>query len=127
MAQALPEHVKLARKASLPSQDLKAECHSVKRLLERKSLNLETVTEFLQFLEPYKDAFYRLYKLVQIAVNLPISSAGCESSFTKLRMIKTYIRNSMADTRLGLEMTPNNIHDNQTPVSFESSNRSCKL
>jgi len=95
-----PGLVKLARKASLPSQDLKAECHSVKRLLEQKSLNLETVTVLLQFLEPYKDAFYQLYKLMQIAVTLPISSAGCKRSFSKLHMIKTYIRNSMADTRL---------------------------
>ena len=34
-------------------EDMKAECHSVKRLLEPKSLNLETVTEFLQFMEPF--------------------------------------------------------------------------
>ena len=80
--------------------DLQAESHSAKRLMQRKSTELSSLIDLLQFLKPYKDAFYELWRLIQIALTLPVSSAGCERSFSKLRIIKTYLRNSMSNHRL---------------------------
>ena len=38
--------------------------------------------------------------IITVAVVLPVSTASCERSFSFLRQIKTYVRNSMADERL---------------------------
>eukprot|EP00919_Chromeraceae_sp_WS-2016_P043411 GHVR01103636.1.p1 GENE.GHVR01103636.1~~GHVR01103636.1.p1 ORF type:complete len:115 (-),score=0.17 GHVR01103636.1:146-490(-) len=48
---------------------------------------------FTALLEPYKDVFAQLFRLCKIA-------AGCERSFSALKLIKTYLRNTMSDTRL---------------------------
>ena len=39
-------------------------------------------------------------KMIQIAMTLPVGSASCERSFSRLCIIKTYLRNTMADARL---------------------------
>ena len=33
-------------------------------------------------------------------MTLPVSTAGCERSFSKLKLIKTHLRTTMADERL---------------------------
>ena len=45
-------------------------------------------------------AFTELYKVIKIAVTLPVSTAGCERIFSKLKLIKTHLRTTMADERL---------------------------
>ena len=84
--------------------DLKHELHQARRLLERKKqAGVEVPASLLQlavFMEPYKDAFHELYRLCQIAVTIPVSSAACERSFSALKRIKTYLRNSMKGPRL---------------------------
>ncbi|KAL5239149.1 hypothetical protein ACI65C_006799 [Semiaphis heraclei] len=42
-----------------------------------------------------QNVFANLYKLMQVALTLPISSASCERSFSVMRRIKTWIRSSM--------------------------------
>jgi hypothetical protein len=96
--------------ANLP--DLSAEIHTAKRLLQRKKINAvgsdtepaamdpRPTLRFLILLEPYRDAQYELYRLLVIACTLPATSAGCERSFSKLKLIKTYLRNRMDDGRL---------------------------
>eukprot|EP00102_Acyrthosiphon_pisum_P013760 XP_008183460.1 PREDICTED: zinc finger MYM-type protein 1-like [Acyrthosiphon pisum] len=39
-----------------------------------------------------KEAFPNLYKLLQIAITIPISSATCERSFSSMRRIKNWLR-----------------------------------
>jgi hypothetical protein len=84
--------------------DLQHELHQTRRLIERKKrAGLEAPASLLQlagFMEPYRDAFHELYRLCQIAVTIPVSSAACERSFSALKRIKTYLRNSMTDSRL---------------------------
>ena len=84
--------------------DLKHELHQAGRLIDRKrEAGCEppkSILEFTCFLEPYKDAFHELYRLCKIAITLPVSSASCERSFSALKRIKTYLRNSMTDSRL---------------------------
>ena len=86
------------------TDDLKHELHQAKRLIERKKqAGVEVPASLLQlavFMEPYKDAFHELYRLCQIAVTIPVSSAACERSFSALKRIKTYLRNSMKGPRL---------------------------
>ena len=41
----------------------------------------------------------RSYKLVSIALTLPVTSAACERSFSCLRRLKTYLRNKSGDAR----------------------------
>ena len=41
-----------------------------------------------------------LFRLCKIAIAIPVSSAGCERSFSSLKLIKTYLRNRMSDNRL---------------------------
>ena len=94
--------------ANIP--DLSAEIHTAKRLLDRKKTNAVTsdiesgamnnTLQFLILLEPYRDALYELYRLLVIACTLPATSAGCERSFSKLKLIKTYLRTRMDDGRL---------------------------
>lgn len=40
-----------------------------------------------------------LYKLLQIAIGLPISSANCERSFSAMRRVKTWLRATMTQER----------------------------
>ncbi|XP_041856904.1 zinc finger MYM-type protein 1-like [Melanotaenia boesemani] len=84
-------------------EDLKHELHQTKRVLDRKKGEKEsptTLMEFTQFLDPYQDVFFELFRLCKIAVVLPVSSASCERSFSSLRLIKTYLRSTMTEKRL---------------------------
>ena len=56
--------------------------------------------QFLSLLLPYKAAFDCLYKLLLIALTLPVTSASCERSFSKIISIKTFLRNFMSNDRL---------------------------
>jgi len=84
-------------------EDLVHEVHQTKRLLARKApdgIVVDTLQQLAVFLEPYKDAFYSLFQIITIAIVLPVSTASCERSFSIMRQIKTYLRNSMGDERL---------------------------
>lgn len=92
----------MATSYSVSEKDLKMEIHQVKRLIARKEdngLEIGTTMELATMLEPYKDAFQDLYKLVCIAVTLPVTSAACERSFSCLKLVKTYLRNSSGNDR----------------------------
>jgi len=45
-------------------------------------------------------AFDCLYKLLLIAATLPVTSASCERIFSKMKLVKTFLRNSMTSERL---------------------------
>ena len=49
---------------------------------------------------PYRDAFFELVQLLLIALSIPATSAGCERSFSKMKLIKSVLRNRMLDERL---------------------------
>lgn len=66
--------------------------------------------DFLEFLSwivewDVMDRFPNLVILLKIFLTLPVSVASCERSFSKLKLIKNYLRSSMSDERLcGLAM-----------------------
>ncbi|CAF3358539.1 unnamed protein product, partial [Rotaria sp. Silwood2] len=45
-------------------------------------------------------AFPSLITLIQTAITIPVSSTTCERTFSKMKMIKTTLRNTMSDDRL---------------------------
>ncbi|QQP35929.1 Zinc finger mym-type protein 1-like protein [Caligus rogercresseyi] len=81
----------MAQLYEIKKDDLLAEMHQMRRLLERKKEHGETVSstlEFLSMLKPYKDSFEDIYKLLRISVTLPVTSASCERSFSCMRRVK---------------------------------------
>ncbi|XP_035986697.1 zinc finger MYM-type protein 1-like isoform X1 [Fundulus heteroclitus] len=84
--------------------DLGHELDHFSRVLERKIQTgmprPSSTVELIQFIEPYKEVFFELYRLCKIAVAIPVSTASCERSFSTLRRVKTYLRSTMNDDRL---------------------------
>lgn len=46
-----------------------------------------------------KEVFPNLYKLMQVALTIPVSSATCERSFSTMRRLKNWLRSSMLQQR----------------------------
>lgn len=61
---------------------------------KKKDFNLNDVKEVIE-----KQTYPNLYKLLQVALSIPISSATCERSFSSMRRIKNWLRSSMAQDR----------------------------
>lgn len=84
--------------------DLGHELHQFSRILDRKiqtgMQRPSSTVELVQFIEPYKEVFFELYRLCKIAVAIPVSTASCERSFSTLKLVKTYLRSTMNDKRL---------------------------
>lgn len=80
------------------SDSLNAEALVMKSMLENitneKSFNLETFKDKVD-----KNIYPNIYKLLQVGFCLPISSAGCERSFSAMRRIKTWLRSTMEQKR----------------------------
>ena len=58
-------------------------------------------TDLIKLIIPYgDDVFPNLRIALQIMCTIGVSSASCERSFSKLKLILTYLRASMSETRL---------------------------
>lgn len=55
------------------------------------------INDISKVIEKY--IYPNLYKLLQVAISIPISSATCERSFSSMRRIKNWIRTSMLQDR----------------------------
>jgi hypothetical protein len=49
---------------------------------------------------PFKPAFPTIMSLVIAAMTIPVSSTTCERTFSRMKLIKTHVRNTMIDIRL---------------------------
>lgn len=56
--------------------------------------------EFVNIFYPYKEVFFELFRVCNIAVVQTASSAACEWSFSKLKQVKNHWRSIMAENRL---------------------------
>ena len=90
----------LARQYNLNWEDVKMETRQAKRMLQRSGIGFETLEEFVKYLKPSEMAFCELLKAARIAITLPVSTAGCKRPFSKLKLIKNYLRTTMANARL---------------------------
>lgn len=70
----------------------------IKPMIKNKPIT--NVIEFLNELLPMAGAFPNTIRMIKAAVTMPISQVTCERSFSKMKLIKTYARNSMNDDRL---------------------------
>lgn len=59
-----------------------------------KEVNFENIKKHLN-----KEVFPNLFKIMQVAITLPVSSATCERSFSTMRRINTYVRANMTQGR----------------------------
>ena len=90
----------LARQYNLNLEDVKMETRQAKRMLQSSGVGFKTLEEFVKYLKPSEMAFCELIKAARIAITLPVSTAGCERSFSKLKLIKNHLRTTMANARL---------------------------
>ena len=59
-----------------------------------------TITDVLKVLGPQSMFFPNIVQLLEIYAILPVSIASAERSFSVLKLIKTFLRNSMGDDQL---------------------------
>jgi hypothetical protein len=59
-----------------------------------KEVNFENIKKHLN-----EEVFPNLFKIMQAAITLPVSSATCERSFSTMRRINTYFRANMTQGR----------------------------
>ena len=60
----------------------------------------ENAFESLSLVHYNKDLIPAIFRILQIYSTIPITTATSERSFSTLKRIKTYLRNSMAEERL---------------------------
>ncbi|CAF1470107.1 unnamed protein product [Adineta steineri] len=70
----------------------------VKPMLQKKTLI--TIIDLYQELYPFTEAFPILVAFIESAITIPVSSTTCERTFSKMKQIKTAVRNTMTDDRL---------------------------
>lgn len=88
---------------------VKSETLLWKRYLVENKIESTNAIEILKICNP--DFYPNVYKLLQILVTLPVTSCEAERSFSSLKRIKTYLRNSTSETRLN-GLAALNIHYN---------------
>ena len=85
--QMLPDLLKTFNKAN-PLEEIK------------QVTTLNTVCHMMNSIESCKEMLSEVYKLLSIAITIPVTSSTAERSFSALRRIKTYLRSSMLQQRL---------------------------
>ncbi|XP_060851596.1 zinc finger MYM-type protein 1-like [Rhopalosiphum padi] len=78
----------------IDKDQLKAEMLIMKNCINKDDFDIGALVS-----EINKKIFPNLYKLLQVALTIPVSSASCERSFSVMRRIKTWLRNSMSNDR----------------------------
>ncbi|KAF0747430.1 zinc finger MYM-type protein 1-like [Aphis craccivora] len=107
------------------SLNLKCEMNVMKNIM--KEVNFENIKKHLN-----EEIFSNLFKIMQVAITLPVRSATCERSFSTMRRINTYVRANMAQgrfTNLGiLNIEKDIIVDTEIILNtFSKSNRRIQL
>ncbi|CAF3409543.1 unnamed protein product [Rotaria socialis] len=80
------------------SSALKNEFLVIKPMLQSKTV--KGVIQLYNELISMSDAFPQTLKMITNAITMPISQVTCERSFSKMKLIKNYLRNSMTNERL---------------------------
>ncbi|KAK0150731.1 repressor of the inhibitor of the protein kinase [Merluccius polli] len=94
--------------------------HEIENLPDLPSGNM-TAFELLSFLceKKLEDIYPNLWIALRVTVTLPVTVASAERSFSKLKLIKTYLRSSMSQERLsGLSIMSIN-HDVGKDLSYD--------
>ncbi|CAF1128578.1 unnamed protein product [Adineta steineri] len=70
----------------------------VKPMIQKKSLT--TIIDLYQEIYPFTEAFPILVALIESTITIAVSSTTCERTFSKMKQIKTTVRNTLTDDRL---------------------------
>lgn len=68
-------------------------------LLSNHNVQVDNVIQLLKQLIPYSTAFPQTVLIIKNAMTMSVSQVTCERSFSKMKIIKNYLRNSMSDAR----------------------------
>nr|CAH7725224.1 unnamed protein product [Callosobruchus chinensis] len=80
-----------------------------------ENISISSITSLVKI-----ETFPNSYKLMQIALTLPISSSSCERSFSVMRRIKNSLRSSMGQNRFSC-LALANIEARICSIHFEQS------
>ena len=83
---------------AIDATELRNEFAVIKSMLRSKKVN--DIIHFVNELKGLYDAFPQTVKMIKSAITMPISQVSCERSFSKMKIIKNYLRSSMSDQRL---------------------------
>jgi len=79
-------------------ESLKAEMMVAQNLKKQSTDNkMMTPAEMAEIVSP--NTFPNLYKLLNVAYTIPISSATCERAFSAMRRVKNWLRSTMLQDR----------------------------
>ena len=82
-------------------KDLDALIADIEMIRERLAAsNAKTLLEAAQWLKEKGKVYPSLLKAYQLALTIPVSVASNERSFSKLKLVKTYLRSTMKEARL---------------------------
>ena len=84
----------------LNREEIHYETHQAKKLLESSKRDIKSIGDVIHKLLPVKEAFPVLIKTLQIALTIGVTLASCERTFSCLKLLKTYTRQSMSQIRL---------------------------
>ena len=82
----------------LPADKIEMEASLAKKVLENKELS--GLNDALLELKHLSEAFPNLVRLIKIAMTIAVSTAQCECSFSKLKLVKNHLQSTMGDERL---------------------------
>ena len=80
-------------------EKLKSQAVVAKNMFQA-DLETASCSDVLKTLCKIKSAFPDLTRYAALALTMPVSSAGAERSFSAMKRVKSYLRSTMADTRL---------------------------
>lgn len=96
--------IPFAKAYSCDVGNLKSELNILLKSIQRYEIKnkskISNIFLFYEFLNSYQIAFSETFKLCSIAITIPVSSAACERTFSCMKRIKNYLRNSLLDTNL---------------------------
>lgn len=85
----------------IDTNKLKAQAMVAKNMLQATAKPCTPISDVLKATDSMKAAFPGdLLIVVELAMTIPVSSAGAERSFSTMRWVKTFLRSSMTDSRL---------------------------
>ncbi|KAF0746429.1 zinc finger MYM-type protein 1-like, partial [Aphis craccivora] len=94
----------LAQSYNCEIETLKSELKILPKSLQNYENKFTTKTNDIfhlyDFLNEYQIAFSELHKLCLISITIPVSSAGCERTFSCLKRVKNYLRNKLMDSHM---------------------------
>ncbi|XP_025198869.1 zinc finger MYM-type protein 1-like [Melanaphis sacchari] len=97
----LHNHLKDGSDSDIDGVELCTEIVNIKQLLI-SCLDVSSPLNILQYIFDYElqDIFPNLWIALRLLLTLPVTVASGERSFSKLKLIKTYLRSTMANERL---------------------------